>query len=119
MIKLVSDTINKDDIKRLVTWLSQEDMPILTKNKVTLEFESKWSDKIGVKNTCYVNSGSSAILLALAALKESGRLKNNKVVAPALSWATDVSSPMLLGMDVELCDCNLHDLSIDLNHLRK
>ena len=119
MIKLVSDTINKDDIKRLVTWLSQEDTPILTKNKVTLEFEGKWSDKIGVKNTCYVNSGSSAILLALAALKESGRLKNNKVVAPALSWATDVSSPMLLGMDVELCDCNLHDLSIDLNHFKK
>ena len=119
MIKLVSDTINKDDIKRLVTWLSQEDTPILTKNKVTLEFEGKWSGKIGVKNTCYVNSGSSAILLALAALKESGRLKNNKVVAPALSWATDVSSPMLLGMDVELCDCNLHNLSIDLNHFKK
>ena len=119
MIKLVSDTINKDDIKRLVTWLSQEDTPILTKNKVTLEFEGKWSGKIGVKNTCYVNSGSSAILLALAALKESGRLRNNKVVAPALSWATDVSSPMLLGMDVELCDCNLHNLSIDLNHFKK
>ena len=65
MIKLVSDTINKDDIKRLVTWLSQEDTPILTKNKVTLEFESKWSDKIGVKNTCYVNSGSSAKALPI------------------------------------------------------
>lgn len=119
MIKLVSDTINKEDISRLVEWLSQEETPILTKNKVTLEFEQKWCDKIRIDNTCYVNSGSSAILLALAALKESGKLKNNKVVAPALSWATDVSSPMLLGMDVELCDCNLTDLSIDINHFKK
>lgn len=119
MIKLVSDTIDKNDVKRLIDWLSQDEIPILTKNKVTLEFEKKWSDKINVNNTCYVNSGSSAILLALAAIKERGKLKNNKVVAPALSWATDVSSPMLLGMDVELCDCNLTDLSIDINHFKK
>jgi CDP-6-deoxy-D-xylo-4-hexulose-3-dehydrase len=119
MIKLVSDTINKDDINRLVNWLSQEETPILTKNKVTLEFEDKWCKKLGVDHTCYVNSGSSAILLSLAALKESGKLKSNVVVAPALSWATDVSSPILIGMDVELCDCNLHDLSIDLNHFKK
>ena len=119
MIKLVSDTIDKNDIKRLVNWLSQDEIPILTKNRVTLEFENKWSNKIGISNTCYVNSGSSAILLALAAVKQSGRLRNNKVIAPTLSWATDVSSPMLLGMEVELCDCNLTDLSIDINHFKK
>ena len=36
---------------------------------------------------------------------------------PALSWATDVSSPMLLGLDPIMCDCNLHDLSCDLTAL--
>ena len=119
MIKLVSDTIDKNDIKNLVNWLSQDEIPRLTKGDITIEFEEKWSNKIGVEHTTYVNSGSSAILLALAALKESGKLKNNKIIIPALSWLTDVSSPMQLGMEVILCDCNLDDLSIDINHLKQ
>lgn len=119
MIKLVSDTIDKNDIKNLVNWLSQDEIPRLTKGDVTIEFEKKWSNKIGVEHTTYVNSGSSAILLTLAALKESGKLKNNKIIVPALSWLTDVSSPIQLGMEVILCDCNLDDLSIDINHLKQ
>lgn len=119
MIKLVSDTIDKNDIKNLVNWLSQDEIPRLTKGDITIKFEEKWSNKIGVEHTTYVNSGSSAILLALAALKESGKLKNNKIIVPALSWLTDVSSPMQLGMEVILCDCNLDDLSIDINHLKQ
>lgn len=119
MIKLVSDTIDKNDINNLVNWLSQDEIPRLTKGDVTIEFENKWSTKIGVEYTTYVNSGSSAILLTLAALKESGKLKNNKIIVPALSWLTDVSSPIQLGMDVILCDCNLYDLSIDINHFKQ
>lgn len=119
MIKLVSDTIDKNDINNLVNWLSQDEIPRLTKGDVTIEFEKKWSTKIGVEYTTYVNSGSSAILLTLAALKESGKLKNNKIIVPALSWLTDVSSPIQLGMDVILCDCNLYDLSIDINHFKQ
>lgn len=119
MIKLVSDTIDKNDITNLVNWLSQDEIPRLTKGDITIEFEKKWSNKIGVEHTTYVNSGSSAILLALSALKESGKLKNNKIIVPALSWLTDVSSPIQLGMDVILCDCNLYDLSIDINHLKQ
>lgn len=119
MIKLVSDTIDKSDINNLVNWLSQDEIPRLTKGDITIDFENKWSEKIGVKKTTFVNSGSSAILLAIAALKESGKLKNNKIVVPALSWLTDVSSPMQLGMDVILCDCNLDDLSIDINHFKQ
>ena len=119
MIKLVSDTIDKNDINNLVNWLSQDEIPRLTKGDVTIEFEKKWSTKIGVEYTTYVNSGSSAILLTLAALKESGKLKNNKIIVPALSWLTDVSSPIQLGMDVILCDCNLQDLSIDINHFKQ
>jgi len=119
MIKLVSDTIDKNDINNLVNWLSQDEIPRLTKGDVTIEFEKKWSTKIVVEYTTYVNSGSSAILLTLAALKESGKLKNNKIIVPALSWLTDVSSPIQLGMDVILCDCNLYDLSIDINHFKQ
>jgi CDP-6-deoxy-D-xylo-4-hexulose-3-dehydrase len=117
MIKLVNDTINKDDIKSLCEWLQQDEIPRLTKGDLTLKLETKWAEKIGTKYSVYVNSGSSSILLTLAALQHTNRLRNNKIIVPGLSWATDVSSPMLLGMDPILCDCNLDDLSCDLNHL--
>ena len=124
MIKLVKDTINRDDINALIDWLSQDEIPRLTKGELTWQLERKWADKIGSKYSVFVNSGSSAILLALAALlyehKLNGnKLKNNKIIVPALSWATDVSSPMLLGYETIMCDCNLDDLSCDLTHLEK
>jgi len=119
MIKLVRDTIDKFDIEYLIDWLSQSELPILTKGKITVELEKKWAEKIGTKYSVFVNSGSSAILLTLCALKEFNYLKNNKIVCPALSWATDVSIPMILGFEPFLCDCNLTDLSCDLNHLEE
>ena len=117
MIKLVSDTIDRQDINALVEWLQQDPIPRLTKGELTKQLESKWAKKIGTKYSVFVNSGSSSILLTLATLKETNRLKNLKIVVPSLSWATDVSSPMLLGYDVMMCDCNLSDLSCDLEAL--
>lgn len=119
MIKLVSDTIDREDINSLTQWLNQDEIPRLTKGELTWELEAKWARKMGTKYSVYLNSGSSAILLTLAALQQTKRLKNNKVIVSALSWATDVSSPMILGMEPILCDCNLEDLSCDLNHLEK
>jgi CDP-6-deoxy-D-xylo-4-hexulose-3-dehydrase len=119
MIKLVSDTIDKNDINHLIKWLSQDETPKLTKGDLTIELEEKWAKKLGTKYSVFVNSGSSSILLTLAALKHTNRLKNNKVVVPSLSWATDLSSPILLGLEPVLCDCNLNDLSCDLEHLEE
>ena len=119
-INLVSDTINVEDVEELVSWLlpKNKNIPKLTKGEKTVEFENKWSKYIGAEHSIFVNSGSSAILLALSALKERG-LKNNKVVVPTLSWLTDVSSVMNLDMEPILCDCNLYDLSVDLEELEK
>jgi CDP-6-deoxy-D-xylo-4-hexulose-3-dehydrase len=117
MIKLVSDTIDKNDIKSLIEWLDQDPIPRLTKGDLTKQLEKKWSNYLGTKYSVFVNSGSSAILLTLAALNQLGRLKNNKIVVPGLSWATDVSSPMLLGLQPIFCDCNLNDLSCCLDDL--
>lgn len=119
MIRLVSDTIDRNDINSLIEWLSQEPIPRLTKGELTWELEKKWAKKIGTKYSVFVNSGSSAILLTLAAIKEAGINKNNKIVVPALSWVTDISSPILLGYNPILCDCNLTDLSCDLVMLEK
>ena len=119
MIKLVSETIDIEDINHLIEWLSQKEIPQLTKGKLTLDLEKKWSQKIGTKFSVFVNSGSSAILLTLASILQLNRLRNKKIVIPGLSWATDLSSPMILGMKPILCDCNLEDLSCDLNHLEQ
>jgi CDP-6-deoxy-D-xylo-4-hexulose-3-dehydrase len=119
MIKLVSDTIDKDDINSLIEWLGQDEIPKLTKGELTWELEKRWAKKIGTKYSVFVNSGSSSILLSLAALLESKKIKNKKIIVPSLSWATDISSAMLLGMEPIMCDCNLTDLSCDLNHLEE
>ena len=84
-IKLVSDTIDREDICGLVNWLNQPEIPQLTKGPITKEYESKFSNWLGAKHSVFVNSGSSAILLGLAALKFGGKLKNNKIIVPDLS----------------------------------
>lgn len=120
MIKLVSDTIDRKDIKALIDWLKQDPIPKLTKGELTKELEKKWAKKVGTKYSVFVNSGSSAILLLLAALKEQGVFTKNRTIAvPSLSWLTDVSSPIQLGLDPVLVDCNLEDLSVNLEHLEQ
>lgn len=120
MIKLVSDTIDREDINALIDWLKQDPIPKLTKGELTSELEKRWAKKVGTKYSVFVNSGSSAILLLLAALKEQGVFsKNKKIAVPSLSWLTDVSSPIQLGLNPVLVDCNLEDLSVDLEHLER
>jgi CDP-4-dehydro-6-deoxyglucose reductase, E1 len=117
-VKLVSDTISKNDIEKLVTWMSQDDIPQLTKGPLTIKFQDDFSNFLGEDlRSCFINSGSSAILLSLLALKIKNNIK--KVVVPSVSWATDLSSPMVLGLETILCDCNLQDLSLDLYKLEK
>tara|TARA_B100000579_G_scaffold188441_1_gene153770 strand:- start:114 stop:1268 length:1155 start_codon:yes stop_codon:yes gene_type:complete len=117
MITLVKDTIDNKDIDRLVSWLKS--YPKLTKGSVTIELEKKFSAWLGRKYSVFCNSGSSANLLMLYALKEGKYLKNNKVVVPAISWATDLAPVIQLGLEPILCDCNLEDLSVDLEHLEE
>lgn len=116
MINLVKDTIDNSDINALIDWLKT--YPRLTKGPLTLEFERKWANYIGTKYATYVNSGSSANLLALYCLIENGTLnRNDKIIVPAVSWATDLSPVFQLGLDPILCDVNLDDLAVDINHL--
>jgi len=118
-INLVSDTIDREDVAGVINWLNQKEIPQLTKGPITKEYEAKYSNWLGTKHSVFVNSGSSAILLGLAALKFGGKLKNNKIVVPDVSWATDVSTPLILGMDTFVVDCNQQDLSADLNHIEQ
>ena len=65
MIKLVSDTIDKKDIGELVKWLSQDEIPRLTKGPLTIELENKWAKKIRSRYSVFVNSQYSFIIFTL------------------------------------------------------
>ena len=117
MITLVKDTIDNNDIDRLVDWLKT--YPRLTKGPVTLELEKKYSNWLGRKYSVFCNSGSSANLLMLSVLQQGKYLKNTKIVVPSVAWATDLAPVMQLGLKPILCDSNKRDLSADLIHLEK
>tara|TARA_R100000005_G_scaffold96598_1_gene84947 strand:+ start:478 stop:1629 length:1152 start_codon:yes stop_codon:yes gene_type:complete len=116
MIKLVEDTIDNNDIDRLIQWL--QTYPRLTKGPVTEQLEAKWAKESGTKYSVFCNSGSSANLLMLQALLETGKItQGDSVVVPGLAWATDLAPVIQLGLKPIICDVNLEDLSADLGDL--
>jgi CDP-4-dehydro-6-deoxyglucose reductase, E1 len=117
MITLIKDTIDNKDVDNLIEWLKT--YPRLTKGAKTLEFESQFAEWIGTKHAVFVNSGSSANLLMVYALKYLGALTNNKIVVPSLSWATDLAPVLQYDIEPVLVDCNLDNLSVDLEHLEE
>lgn len=116
-IKLVNDTIDKDDISSLIDWLRTN--PRLTKGNLTIDFEKKWSNWLGTKYSVYLNSGSSANLAMIYALMVSNRLRNKKIILPAVSWTTTVTPAIHLGLDPILCECDRDTLGIDIEHFKK
>lgn len=116
-IKLVKDTIDFDDITKLIEWLKTN--PRLTKGNLTAEFEKKWSEWLGVKYSVFVNSGSSANLAGIYSFILSQRMKNNKIVVPAVSWVTTVTPAIQLGLEPIMCDCDKDNLGLDIKHLKQ
>lgn len=114
-IRLTDNTISLKNINSLINWLKKN--PRLTKGDLTLKFEKIFSKWIKRKYSIFVNSGSSANLLIAQGLLEAKILKNNTVIAPAVSWVTTVTPFIQMGYKVKLCDCNNSDLGLDVNHL--
>lgn len=116
-IKLVKDTIDTKDLENLIDWLKQN--PRLTKGELTSDFEKKWSNWLNVKYSIFVNSGSSANLASVYGLILSGRMKNKKIVVPAVSWVTTVTPAIQLGLEPIMCDCDEYNLGIDVSSFKK
>jgi len=108
---LAKETINTEDINYLIDWLKTE--PRLTKDELTQEFEQKWAEYIGTKYSVFVNSGSSANLLMVYALKEMGKLKG-KVIVPSVGWITTISPLIQFGIEPIMVDANEKTFGIDL-----
>ena len=114
-IKLVNDTIDTNDLEKLTDWIKTN--PRLTKGDMTIEFEKKWSEWLGCKYSVYLNSGSSANLAMVYSLMISGRLKNKKIILPAVSWTTTVTPSIHLGLEPILCESDKETLGVDIEHL--
>jgi len=91
-------------------------------NKV-LNFENEFSSKFNIKNSIMNNSGSSANLLAVAALCNL-EFKNHmhpgdEVIVPALSWSTTVWPLIQHGLVPVIVDINPNTLNIDVDLIEK
>lgn len=70
----------------------------------SVEFEEAISKRFGKKHGVFVNSGSSACLLAIAALDLP---KGAKVITPACTFSTTLAPIVQLGYVPVFCDVNL------------
>lgn len=71
----------------------------------SVEFEGKISSFFGKKYGVFVNSGSSACLLALASLELP---KGSKVITPACTFSTTLAPIVQLGLEPVFCDVGLN-----------
>lgn len=77
-------------------------------------FEAEWARYCGVGHGVMVNSGSSAVLLMLAALVELGRLQpGDEVLCPAVTWSTSLFPIAQCGLVPVMVDVEPTTLCID------
>ena len=106
----MANNITRQDLNELIAFLSQSD-PILTHSKQVVEFEKEWSQWLGVKYSVLVNSGASANLLTMTALKVDS--EGGEVIVPPLTWVSDIASVLQCGFTPIFPDINPRTIGMD------
>ncbi|MBI5052749.1 MAG: DegT/DnrJ/EryC1/StrS aminotransferase family protein, partial [Chloroflexi bacterium] len=113
---LMSNNITRVDLDAVIQFLQGE--PILTQATQVREFEHEWSEWLGVKHSVFVNSGASANLITMAALKEM--YGEGEVIVPTLTWVSDIASVIQNNLTPVFVDINPRTLGMDTEEvLRK
>lgn len=107
---LMNNNIVRADLDAVIEYLKQ-DNPILTQSKNVRAFEEEWSKWLGVKYSVFINSGASANLITMAALREIAG--NGEVIVPTLTWVSDISSVLQNGFKPVFVDINPRTLGMD------
>jgi CDP-6-deoxy-D-xylo-4-hexulose-3-dehydrase len=107
---LMHNNLAREDLDAVIRFLS-EDGPILTQSKQVQLFEQEWSDWLGVPHSVFVNSGSSANLITLAALRH--RFGPGEVLVPTLTWVSDVTAVLHAGLEPVFVDIDPRTLGMD------
>jgi CDP-6-deoxy-D-xylo-4-hexulose-3-dehydrase len=87
-------------------------------------FECDFAQYVGSKHCVMVNSGSSAILLMIAALfyTKNSKIKlqrDDEVIVPAVSWSTTYYPLYQYGLKIKFVDIDLNTLNYDLDQLEQ
>jgi CDP-6-deoxy-D-xylo-4-hexulose-3-dehydrase len=107
---LMKNNVTRPDLDAVIAFLQQDD-PVLTQSKNVVAFEQEWSDWLGVKHSVFVNSGSSANQLTLAALRE--RFGPGEVIVPTLTWVSDIAAVLQNDLTPVFVDINPRTLGMD------
>jgi len=114
---LMKDCITTEDKDEMINFIRSTDR--FTNGVKVKEFEQEWSKWLGVKYSLFVSSGSTANFLLIAATKEKFNLKNgDKVLVPMMTWVTNISPVIQLGLQPIFCDVNKKNFSFDIKHMR-
>ena len=114
---LMRNNILREDLDAVIKHLQQDD-PILTNGPIVREFESSWSEWLGVKYSVFVNSGASANLLSMAILKELYP-EGGEVIVPPLTWISDVASVIQNGFTPVFVDIDFNTLGMNTEKIIK
>jgi CDP-6-deoxy-D-xylo-4-hexulose-3-dehydrase len=112
----MSNNITREDLDAVINFLQQDD-PILTQSKNVAAFEEEWSKWLGVKHSVFVNSGSSANQITMAAVRE--RFGGGEILTPTLTWISDIASVLQNGFDPVFVDINPRTLGMDTKQVIK
>jgi CDP-6-deoxy-D-xylo-4-hexulose-3-dehydrase len=107
---LMKNNISRADRASIIEFLEQED-PILTQSSQVGEFEKEWSAWLGAQHSVFVNSGSSANLLTITALREHCGL--GEIIVPTLTWVSDIASVIQCGFKPVFVDIDRRTLGMD------
>jgi CDP-4-dehydro-6-deoxyglucose reductase, E1 len=106
---LMENNITREDLNGLVDYLSQPE-PMLTQGAQVRAFEREWSEWLGVSYSVFVNSGSSANQVTMAALRELRG--EGEVIVPTLTWVSDIASVIQAGLTPVFVDINPRTLGM-------
>ncbi|WP_194287125.1 DegT/DnrJ/EryC1/StrS family aminotransferase [Tritonibacter aquimaris] len=109
-VTLAGEAITQEDRDALAQWIAEGGN--LQGDAELCLFETALAQWLGARHVVMVNSGASANLLMLNALKP--RLRNRRVVLAELGRASTIAPLMQLGFDPYLCPCDPEALSPDL-----
>jgi CDP-6-deoxy-D-xylo-4-hexulose-3-dehydrase len=114
---LMDNNISANDVLIIIKFLKSNKKRIFTQSKKVQEFEAAWSKWLGVKYSVFVNSGSSANLLTLLAIKIL--YGTGEVIVPALTWISDIASVIQNNFKPIFVDINPKTLCMDEKHIIK
>lgn len=115
--KLQENALDINDLDIMVSFVQTS--KCFTQSSRVREFEEAWSKWQGCSYSVFLNSGSSANLVLVSATKEMYNWNDgDEVIVPAVTWVTNISPVIQLGLKPIFSDVNLADISFDYEQLK-